>query len=188
MLRRRPDLRSAEAALDAAGHDLAVAHAARFPQFDLSLRASVSGNTPGRLLTFESPVLAIAGALTAPILEGGRLEAGEDLAVNCGLQAGLAWRSAVLGAFRDVEDALVATDAAGRRLQYAGEAQREAQTVWRLAEARWRAGTVYFLDVLDAQSAAIAADDVLVDAALARLTALVDLYVALGGGWDAAKE
>ena len=188
LLRRRPDLRSAEAALDAAGHDLAVAHAARFPQLDLSLRASASGDTPGRLLTLESPVLAIAGALTAPIFEGGRLEAGEDLAANRGLQAGLAWRTAVLGAFRDVEDALAATYAAGRRLQYAGEAQREAQTAWRLAEARWRAGTVSFLDVLDAQSAAIAADDALVDAALARLTALVDLYVALGGGWDAARE
>ncbi|MBM3975341.1 MAG: hypothetical protein FJ301_14710, partial [Planctomycetes bacterium] len=99
-LRRRPDLRSAEAALAAAGHDLAVAHAARFPQLDLSLRASLTGDRPGQLATLESPLRAIAGALTAPIFAGGRLEAGEDLAVNRGLQAGLAWRTAVIAAIR----------------------------------------------------------------------------------------
>ncbi|MGE0254245.1 MAG: efflux transporter outer membrane subunit [Alphaproteobacteria bacterium] len=188
LLRRRPDLRSAEAALEAASHDLAAAHAARFPQFDLSLRASASGDTLGSVLTLESPVLALAGALTAPIFQGGRLEASEDLAANRGAQAGLAWRSAVLDAFRDVEDALAGTDAAARRLDFAITAQREAQTAWRLVEARWRAGTVSFLDVLAAQSTAIAADDTLADAALARLTALVDLYVALGGGWEFARE
>ncbi|MBM3560869.1 MAG: TolC family protein, partial [Alphaproteobacteria bacterium] len=56
----------------------------------------------------------------------------------------------VIAAIRDVEDALAATDAAGRRLAFAATAQREAQTAWRLVEARWRAGTVSFLDLLDA--------------------------------------
>ena len=91
---------------------------------------------------------------------------------------------AVLSSFRDVENALSASVLYQRQYQQARLALDQARVAFRLADTRYRTGTVDFLTVLDAQRTVFQASDQLVLANLARFNARVDLYRALGGGWD----
>ena len=90
----------------------------------------------------------------------------------------------MLSAFRDTENALSGADLYNRQYQLAAEALAQANRAYQLAEARYRAGAADFITVLDAQRSVFQASDAVAQANLARLSALVDLYVALGGGWD----
>ena len=90
----------------------------------------------------------------------------------------------MLSSFRDVENALSASVLYQRQYQQARLALDQARVAFRLADTRYRTGTVDFLTVLDAQRTVFQASDQLVLANLARFNARVDLYRALGGGWD----
>jgi len=136
------------------------------------------------LLDPATMVYSIAASLTAPIFEGGRLEGGEELSRARYDELVESYRGAILSAFRDTEDALSATGSSTQQYLYAQEAYDQAREAYRIIEARFRAGTVDFLDLLDAQRTVFSANDTLVQAMLARFTAIVDLYLALGGGWD----
>lgn len=184
LLLRRPDLRRAEANLRAANFDIGAARAARFPSLDLTARAGTQAASTGMLLDPATMVYSIAASLTAPIFEGGRLEGGEELSRARYDELVETYRGAILAAFRDTEDALSATGSNTQQYLYAQEAYDQAREAYRIVEARFRAGTVDFLDLLDAQRTVFAANDTLVQALLGRFTAIVDLYVALGGGWD----
>src|SRR5262249_23379434 len=124
VLFRRPDVRSAESELRAAHLDIAAARAARFPRIQLTAdggtaSAALSGLFgPGRFL------LTLAGGLTAPIFEGGRLKAQQELTQARYAELMETYRTATLSAFRDVENAL--SGAAQYRLQLA--AARDART------------------------------------------------------------
>src|SRR3546814_672758 len=122
---------------------------------------------------------AIAASLTAPIFEGGRLEGQEELSQAQLEELTASYRAAILAAFRDTEDALSATDTTTRQYGFAREAYEQAQIAYRIVQARFRAGTVDFLTLLDAQRSLFAANDTLVQAELARYTATVDLYKAI---------
>lgn len=184
LLLRRPDLRQAEADLRAAHLDVKAARAARFPSLNLQASAGTAAATTGALFTPASMAYAIAASLTAPIFEGGRLEGQEELSQAKLEELTATYRGAILAAFRDTEDALSATDTTTRRYDFAREAYDQAQIAYRIVQARFRAGTVDFLTLLDSQRALFAANDTLVQAELARYTATVDLYKAIGGGWN----
>ena len=94
------------------------------------------------------------------------------------------YRTATLSAFRDVENALSGATLYRQQLAAAREARAQSREAYRLADLRFRAGTVDFLTVLDAQRSIISTDDAVIQAQLSQLAALVDLYKALGGGWD----
>jgi len=89
----------------------------------------------------------------------------------------------VLTAFREVADALVGVNASEDRQVLLASAAEQARTAFRLSQARYRAGTIDFLTVLDAQRTQLSAEDSLVQADQARYGAAVDLFRALGGGW-----
>lgn len=184
LLLRRPDLRKAEADLRAANFDIGAARAARFPSLDLTGRAGTSTDAVRNLFDPGTMIYSIAASLTAPIFEGGRLEGGEELSRARKDELVEAYRGAILSAFRDTEDALGATVNTGRQSGFASEAYRQASEAYRVVEMRYRAGTVGFLDLLDAQRSVFSANDTSVQAQLSRLSANVDLYKALGGGWD----
>jgi multidrug efflux system outer membrane protein len=184
LLQRRPDIRAAEADLRAANFDVGSARAARFPSIELTGRAGVTSATLSHLISPGSFLTSLVAGLTVPIFEGGRLEAGEDAARARYRELIANYSKAVLSAFRDAENALSATDLYNRQYQLAQEALAEATRAYQLAEARYRIGAVDFISVLDAQRAVFQATDAVAQANLARLAALVDLYEALGGGWD----
>lgn len=184
LLLRRPDLRKAESDLRAANFDIGAARAARFPSLDLTARAGTQSGATGTLFEPSTMIYSIAASLTAPIFQGGKLEGQEELTRAQSQELAETYRGAILSAFRDTEDALGATVNTGRQYGFATEAFEQANDAYRIVEARYRAGTVGFLDLLDAQRSVFSANDSMVQAGLSRFTASVDLYKALGGGWD----
>ncbi len=183
LLARRPDIRKAEADLRAANRDIAVAQAARLPSLDLTMGAGLQSSALHTLLQPQSALYSLAASLTAPLFQGGRLEGQEDLNRARYQELAETYGKAAITAFGDVEDALTSTGNAAERYTYAREAFDQAREAYRIVEARYRAGTVPFLNLLDAQRTVFQANDALAQALLGRYTALVDLYKALGGGW-----
>lgn len=184
LLLRRPDVRGAEADLKAAHLDIAAARAARFPRIQLTVDGGTASTALSGLFGPGSFLLTLVGGLTAPIFEGGRLRAQQQLSQARYEELMETYRTATLSAFRDVENALSGATLFRQQLAAAREARTQAREAYRLADLRFRAGTVDFLTVLDAQRSIIATDDAVVQAQLSQLAALVDLYKALGGGWD----
>jgi NodT family efflux transporter outer membrane factor (OMF) lipoprotein len=184
VLFRRPDVRSAEAGLKAANLDIAAARAARFPRIQLTVDGGTASTALSGLFGPGSFLLTLAGGLTAPIFEGGRLKAQQELSQARYEELMETYRTATLSAFRDVENAISGATQYRLQLAAAREARAQAREAYRLAELRYRAGTVDFLTVLDAQRSIIQTDDAVVQAQLSQLASLVDLYKALGGGWD----
>jgi outer membrane protein, multidrug efflux system len=184
LLRRRPDLARAEAELAAAGFDAQAARAARFPVVALTASGGYQSGDLAGLLSLDQAVWSLAGAVAAPVFDAGRLEAGEDQAVARFQELAANYSQAVLNGLQDVENALIALQTARRAYTLRLAAYAAAREAYRIAELRWRTGATDFLSVLQAQQASFSAADALTQADLARYTASVDLYRALGGGWD----
>lgn len=180
LLERRPDIRRAEAQLIAANADIGAARAAFFPSLDISASATRSFATAAPAETATS----LAASLLAPIFSGGSLEG--NLQSAKGRQAELAanYQKIVLTSFGEVEDALASADANARREVLLTSAAAEARRAYDLSEARYRAGASDLLSVLDAQRAWLSARDSAAQARLNRYSSAVDLFVALGGGWE----
>lgn len=180
LLRRRPDLAQAEQQLVAADRSLDSARAAFMPNVQLT---AAGGYVASNLLDDPIGVFSLGGSVLAPILDGGRLRAQQGVAAARRDQAAYAYRKTALTAFREVEDALAAEQAA--RLQAAAlEAQTRALSeALVLATNRYRAGYSPYIEKLDAQRGLLGAELNLVQARADRLNALIALYQALGGGW-----
>lgn len=180
LLERRPDIRRAEAQLIAANADIGAARAAFFPSLDISASATRSFATAMPAETATS----LAASLLAPIFSGGSLEG--NLQSATGRQAELAanYQKTVLTSFGEVEDALASADANARREALLTIAAAEARRAYDVSEARYRAGASDLLSVLDAQRNWLSARDSAAQARLNRYSSAVDLYVALGGGWE----
>lgn len=183
LLRRRPDIAKAEADFTAAGFDARVARAARFPVLSLTGQGGLQSRDLSDFMTPERAAWAIGTALAAPLLQGGRLAAGEDQAVARARELAESYAQAILAAFQDVEDSLAASVASQQSFALRQTAYAAALRAYEIAEQRWRAGGADFLSVLQAQQTAFATADQLVQANLARFTAVVGVYRALGGGW-----
>ncbi len=180
LLQRRPDIRSAEAALIAANADIGVARAAFFPSVNIGLAPSI-GVSP--LTNPAVAALDIAASLSAPLF---RPSLSADLARVKARQQELAetYRKTVLTAFREVEDALTAVESAGVREKAYAAATQSAEKAYSIADARYRAGATDYLTLLDAERSLLSARDALVTARLDRMTAAISLYKAVGGGWQ----
>jgi NodT family efflux transporter outer membrane factor (OMF) lipoprotein len=180
LLRRRPDIAAAEARLAATDAQLSAARAAFLPTLDLSGTASVAFSSA---LPDPVTLFTLGGSILAPLFEGGRLRAGVQGATARRDQAAIAYRATVIDAFREVEDSLAAVDRLERQ-EAELRAQRTAlQEGLRLATNRYRAGYASYIEQLDAQRGLLSADLTLIQARSDRLSAMADLYRALGGGW-----
>jgi multidrug efflux system outer membrane protein len=182
LLERRPDILQAEQSLVAANAEVGVARAAYFPQISLTGTAGYASSTLTNLLT--GPALwNVAGSLTQPIFQGGRLKNNVRLAEAQREQLLLSYQQTIQGAFRDVSNALVAYHK-NREFRMEQEHLVEAaQDAARLSEVRFKAGTTDYLEVLTNNTNYFSAELTLAQAQGSELTALVQLYQALGGGW-----
>ena len=184
LLERRPDIREAEQNLIAANAQIGVARAAYFPQIALMGTAGFESATLTNLFTGPAGVWTLAGSLTQPIFEGGRLESGVRLAEAQHEQLLLAYQQTVQGAFRDVSNALVAYR---KNREFRIQQQHlvdSAQDAARLSQIRFKAGTTDYLEVLTNETNSFSAELALAQAQGNELNALVQLYQALGGGWE----
>ena len=183
LLDRRPDI--AQAADQLAATDAAL-NAAR-KRFLPQLRLSASGGLAiSSLLANPLTLWQAGGSALAPIFEGGRLRAGAEAAAGQRDQAAFAYRRAVVQSFREVEDALAAITAVDDQIALARHQRDTVAEALRLATNRYRAGYSGYLEQLDAQRGLLNADLALVSLQSDALTARVQLYLALGGGWTGA--
>jgi NodT family efflux transporter outer membrane factor (OMF) lipoprotein len=186
LLRRRPDIASAEAQLIAANADLRNAIAQRFPSLSLTGAAGYQSSDLGRLLDPTSQIFSIAAGLTAPIFAGGRLQGQENLRRARLEELAATYQKTVVQAFADVETALSGL----RRTREQLEAQIAATAASRLgfdaAQAQYRAGSIDSVALRDTQRSYFTALDALAQARLGYYQALVSLFQALGGGWQLA--
>jgi multidrug efflux system outer membrane protein len=184
LLERRPDILQAEANLVAANAEIGVARAAYFPQISLTGSAGYQSAALSNLFTGPAGIWNVAAALSQPIFQGGRLKSNVRLAEAQKEQLLLTYQQVIQGAFRDVSNALVAY-----RKNREFRIQQEhlvgaAQDAARLSEVRFKAGTADYLEVLTNNTNYFSAELELAQAQGNELTALVQLYQALGGGWQ----
>ena len=187
LLERRPDIREAEQMLVAANAEIGVAKAEFFPQISLT---GSGGGAFGRssafsgLMSSQLGIWSYGAQVSQPIFTGGALRGNLHLAESQNQQALIAYKEAIQHAFGDVSDALI-----GYQKSHQVRVRQEL-TVGDLAESvrlsimRYRGGTTTYLEVLDGQRSLFSAELTLAQARGTEYQNLVQLYSALGGGWQ----
>jgi len=184
LLARRPDILQAEENLIAANAQIGVARAAYFPQISLTGTAGYQSVALTNLFSGPAGVWNVVASVSQPIFEGGRLKSNVRLAEAQREQLVLTYQQVIQGAFRDVSNALVAYRK-NREFRIQQEHLTEsAQDAARLSEVRFKAGTTDYLEVLTNNTNYFSAELNLAQAEGNELIALVQLYQALGGGWE----
>lgn len=184
LLEERPDVRQAEAQLMAANARIGVARAALFPSIALTGNVGTQSKDLSDWFTGPASIWSIGLTLDLPIFDAGQRAARVDQVTARQKQALASYTGAVRSAFTEVRDALVSVEQQGLR-EAAQADQMEASTrALALAQRRYEAGYSPFLEVLDAQRTSHVATLAYIAARQARLSAAVDLYAALGGGWS----
>ncbi len=184
LLRRRPDIRAAEANLHAATANIGVAVSNFFPQISLTGSFGFQSLQLATIGQWAAQQYGVGPTITLPIFQGGRLRAELRLSRARQREAAIAYRKTVLAAFHDVSNALTdyaAEQARRERLQAQATQDKIAFT---LATQRYRSGLSSFIDVLDAERQDLQAEQDLATSTTAVGTDLVALYKALGGGWE----
>ncbi len=180
LLERRPDVAQAGDQLAASDATLRSVRKRFLPQ----LRLNASGGLAiSSLLADPISLWQAGGSALAPLFAGGRLRAGVEAAAGQRDQAAFAYRRVVLQSLREVEDALAAITALDAQIVLARHQRDTLAEALRLATNRYRAGYSSYLEQLDAQRGLLTADLTLVSLRSDALTARVQLFLALGGGW-----
>jgi outer membrane protein, multidrug efflux system len=186
-LRQRPDVRVAGYQVLAAAATTRAAEAARYPSLSLSGSLGLNTINASDFLDPETAAANFATNLTSPIFDAGRIRAGIEAASAAEQQAIDNYRSVVLTALAETENALIACRRSAERLATLEKATRLAREADLLARQRYQAGEIDFLDVLDSQRTLLNLEDNLFTTRTDRTTAHIRLYQALGGGWSPAS-
>ncbi|MFN3583635.1 efflux transporter outer membrane subunit [Phenylobacterium sp.] len=184
VVRRRPDVALAERTLAAETARIGVQAAQLYPA--LTLSGSFSGS--GTSISDAANDLAgdlIAG-ITAPIFHGGQIRAAVEAQRASAAAALAAYRTAVLTALEESENALTSVSATRRRRQSLASAETAARNAVEIARAQYRSGLIDFQSLLESERTLLSSQDSLASARVAEAAAAVQLYKALGGGWQAA--
>lgn len=188
LLEARPDLRQAEEKLVAANARIGLAKAALFPTISLTGTLGSESAQLAKLFGTGAKIWSAGFGLTLPIFSAGRLSAQVDQATAQQKQAVIAYQKAVQSAFKDVKDALVSLSRTAEKDDALGAQVEAARKTLALAQARFDAGYSPLLEVLDAQRTLNDATQSALKNRQARLSASVDLFKALGGGWTEAAN
>lgn len=183
LVRRRPDVREAEARLHAAVAETGVAVADFYPDVTLIGNVNVQSISLSNLFTLPSRSFNIGPNISIPIFEGGRLRGQLALRQSEQREAAIAFQRTVLQAWREVDDALTAYAEAQRRRAAVARAVAQNEIALRAARQRYTQGLVDFLNVNTTQAQLLQSQNDLADSDTQITTNLVTLYRALGGGW-----
>jgi multidrug efflux system outer membrane protein len=188
LLESRPDVRQAEEQMVAANANIAVAKAALYPSISLTANLGGESLALGDVLKSAARIWTGGVGLNLPIFDAGRLDAKVDQASAKQKQALANYEGAIQTAFREVNDALVNLRQYTEREQALFVSQNEAKKALTISENRYQSGYSSYIEVLDAQRAYNESGLAFVQSRQARLTASVDLFKALGGGWKSADK
>lgn len=185
LLRRRPDVRSAEAQLHARTAEIGAAQAARYPTIQLTGGGGFSGTEFDEAFNRPGLFWGVGPSLSVPLLDGGRGKSQVAAARAAAAQAEAAFRQQLLVACREVEDALVEARALAEREAAQRRSRDASAEVMRLIQVRHDRGLVSYFEVLTAQRTLLDLDRVLAALTGQRQLAVVRLVRVLGGTWDA---
>jgi NodT family efflux transporter outer membrane factor (OMF) lipoprotein len=187
-LRQRPDIRSTENSILAEQSRLSAAERSRLPSLNLTGSIGVEALKSGNLLNPQYIITNIAAGLSAPIWDAGRISRNVEIQTEQLQQAYLDYESAVLDALSEVENALSSIEKRNRQLETLKRASAAAAKATELAQLQYEAGEVDLLTVLDAQRTELSLEQSRTTTQAQALNAHVQLYKALGGGWDVSTD
>jgi len=184
LLSRRPDIQATEQQLIAANARIGVAKAAYFPQITLTALAGYQSPALTDLFSGPAGLWSFGGQLTQPIFTGGKIRSGVRLSEAQKEEAILNYQRLIQQAFREVSDSLIAYRKNREFREQEALLTNAAADATRLSESRYRGGVTSYLEVLDSDTRHFDAQLGLSQAQLNERLALVQLYNALGGGWQ----
>ncbi|MGO9937167.1 MAG: efflux transporter outer membrane subunit [Terracidiphilus sp.] len=184
LLERRPDIQQAEATLIAANAQIGVARAQFFPNLSISASGGVGGDSLSSIFAPAGKTIYGIGTLTQPLFEGGKLRGQLQLSQETQKEMVLNYQKTIAGAFRDVSNALIALNKQRAYREQQEKLVEAAKDATRLARIRYQGGSTAYLEVLTTDSNLFAAQLNLVSAQQGEALTLVQLYSALGGGWQ----
>jgi outer membrane protein, multidrug efflux system len=184
LLRRRPDIRAAEARLHAATANIGVATADLFPKFTLTGAIGFQGDRLASLASWGGRSWSLGPGVSWSLFDAGRIRANIQVQDALQEQALLTYRQAVLTALQEVENALIACDKEQEHHNALADAVAANKQAVTLSEDLYKQGQTDFLNVLSARRALYASEDALVQSEQALSVDVIGLYKALGGGWE----
>jgi NodT family efflux transporter outer membrane factor (OMF) lipoprotein len=186
LVRRRPDVREAEAHLHEATAQSGVAVANFYPDVTLNGAVSVESLRLSNLFSPTSGAFALGPSISIPIFEGGQLKGNLVLRESRQREAAIFFQKTALRAWKEVDDALTAYREAQRRHADIARSVTENQAALQAARQRYSEGAIDFLNVITTQAQLLQSENDLADSDTQIATNLVNLYRALGGGWEVA--
>lgn len=186
LVRRRPDVRQAEASLHAATAQTGVAVAGFYPDIKLTGSFDLEGLRFKDAFSLYSRAFQVGPSVSVPIFEGGRLRGTLRLRKSEQRQAAISFQETVLKAFQEVDDALTAYAETQSEKLHLKEAVKQNEIALAAARQRYSAGAIDFLNVISTQAQLLQSQSDLVNMNTQVATELVTLYRALGGGWEIA--
>jgi len=184
LVRRRPDVREAEARLHEATAQTGVAVASFYPDVTLNGAANVESLHLSNLFSPTSAAFALGPSISVPIFQAGQLSGALELRESRQREAAILFQKTVLRAWNEVDDALTAYREAQRRRADIARSVTENQAALQAARQRYSEGAIDFLNVITTQAQLLQSENDLADSDTQIATDLVNLYRALGGGWE----
>jgi outer membrane protein, multidrug efflux system len=184
LLERRPDIREAEASLMAANAEIGVAKAAFFPSISLTGTAGYESFALNNLFTHSQRMWNGAGSITQPVFAAGAIRSGMRLAEAQKQEILLTYQQTIMNAFQEVSNSLVAYQKGREFREQQALLSAAARDANRLSKVLYQHGGASYLQVLISENNDFAAELNLAQAQLSERLALVQLYNALGGGWQ----
>ena len=188
LLTQRPDIRRQESQLASATANVGNARAQFFPSIQLTGQGGYQSSALSALFQPHAAFFSMVGSLTQPIFDGGRILGNFEFTKARQDELLQIYRKTVVQAFADVDNALMSIRQTTERLRLQRQVVAASRRAFELSEQQLRAGTADIVTVLNTQTTLFQAEDLLWQAQLARLLAIVSLYQALGGGWEPRME
>jgi NodT family efflux transporter outer membrane factor (OMF) lipoprotein len=188
LLTQRPDIRRQEAQLASATANVGSARAQFFPSIQLTGSGGYQSSALTSLLQPHAAFFNLVASINQPIFDGGAILGNFEYNKAIQDQMLQTYRKTVVSAFTDVDNALVAIRDTSDKLRLQRQVVAASRRAFQLSEQQLRAGTADIVTVLNTQLTLFQAEDVLWQAQLARLLAIISLYQALGGGWEPKME
>ncbi|MDR5782899.1 efflux transporter outer membrane subunit [Caballeronia sp. LZ065] len=188
LAQRRPDIKKAEAQLHAATASIGMAKADFYPRIALNGSAGFQSLQLTNLADWASGQFVVGPSITFPIFEGGRLKGTLQLREAQQQEAAIVYKHTVLEAWREVDDALLVYDAEQRRHARLTNVVSLNQRALGIAQQRYKAGALDYLDVLNVQKQLLDAQSKLEESKATAAENLITLCKSLGGGWESSYE
>lgn len=185
LLVNRPDIVEAERRLRAANANIGAARAAFFPSISLTGAAGTASSDLDGLFGSGSDYWSFSPSISLPIFNAGRLSANLEYAEIIRDARVAEYERSIQEAFRDVSDGLAARDTYVQQVQAQSDLVEASESYFQIAERRYRTGVDSYLTLLDAQRQLFTAQQQLIGDRLSQLVSEVELFKALGGGWQA---